>query len=164
MGRLAPSARRRALPVTAEVIELELPRVALGEVIRGRRWALIYTRARRRQVWAVIREVPADVKRADVAQALEDAGLAQRYQAGLAGALTLSPEARWTQPTREDVNQGRGDSLTWAELRPETKRLTVEVPGRLHSAMSRRARLENISLTRWALEALEGAVKEDESR
>ena len=118
--------------------------------------------AQRRQVWAVIKEVPADVKRAEVAQALEDAGLAQRYQAGLAGALTLSPEARWTQPTREDVNQGRGDSLSWDELRPEFKRLTVEVPGRLHAAMSRRARLENISLTRWALEALEAAVSEDE--
>ena len=88
----------------------------------------------------MIKDVPADVKRADVAQALEDAGLAQRHQAGLAGTLALSPEPRWAPVIHEEVEWGHADALTWTELRPETKRLTVEVPGRLHAILSRRAR------------------------
>ena len=115
-------------------------RGALGEVIRGRRLLLDHTRARRRQVWAVIKEVPADVKRAEVAQALEDVGLAERYQAGLAGALTLSPRpAGPNQPARTSTRGAATRSVGTSSC-SEFKRLTVEVPGRLHAAMSRRAR------------------------
>jgi hypothetical protein len=132
-----------------------------------RRWAVVYQSARRRplELWMLVEDVPAAVTRVQVWDALEAAPFWPHWQRRIApGArLDLRTERSWTPVMRADV-EGRTSpatsvtTMTWAELEPEIRRLSIPVDAALYAAVRRTAAGAGQSMQAWAADALRGAV------
>lgn len=118
-------------------------------------WVLAYRPADRGAAvvaWLVIEGAPAGVKVGEVREALEGWRFWHRYAAAVApGArLVVGRVGGAAIPTALDV----ADRVTWAELAPEVRRITVEVTPALHASARRAAVASGLTLTMWVERAI----------
>lgn len=114
-------------------------------------------------VWLVIESVPADVDPAAVEEALQ--GWRQwpewMRRVGLGGVVKV---AQVTGMLARRLDGGElGDTwrgIEWAELSPESRTLTVPLPGDLYGLISRQARSQGLTLREWAETLLRRAAGE----
>lgn len=122
-------------------------------------WCVLYRPAHRGAAdpWLLITEVPTTVSREEMLEALRAAPLWARWSArmDLDGRLVVR---RWV---RDDGELSFLERLSWDELAPGTRKLSLPVPGALHARLRRAAAAEGQSLTQWATAHLEAAVPAD---
>ena len=133
------------------------------------RWAIVYRAGgprRPAEVWAVITGVPADVKQAEVTEAVQawHKWPSWHSRIGIGGHVAITPEKRWPKGVAEYVDGDDGWPpartvwLTWDQLAPTVRRVTAPLDSRLYAAVGRAARARGLSINQWAAEALAAAV------
>lgn len=122
------------------------------------RWCVVYRRGSERRRWLLVDEVPAGTKRADVLAALEAWRQWQRFAVVPPGVqLAVLPEPRWGELEGEWAGR-----VSWPELAPTSRRITLEVPGEVWARCTMAARRAGKpSLQAWALEWLAEAAETD---
>lgn len=115
-------------------------------------------------VWLVIENVPADVEPAAVEEALQ--GWRQwpewMRRVGLGG--TVHVRQLTGQLARRIGTEPAGAQLIeWSQLVPESRTLTVPLPGDLYGILSRQARGRGLSLREWSTRVLAYGVEQWEA-
>lgn len=129
------------------------------------RWAVVYTHGRQLEIWLTIANVPAEIGRAAVVEALEAWPRWKVLQSriGMGGQLTV-----------RRVGSGRGElpparlgagevpagleGVLWEKLAPQVRRLTAPIDSRLYAAVARAAAARGLSINQYAAEVLATAV------
>jgi len=109
------------------------------------------------RTWYVIDDVPRDVNRDGVTEALESWA---RWPSIAARAPLGSRLAVVAVDTQGPFMETGADHIPWSTLAPKSRRLTVEVDGITHARLTRAARVEGISLAQLVLRVLADAVPE----
>lgn len=105
-------------------------------------------------LWVEIGAVPALVKRAEVVELLEGwpRWAALKARIGVLGRITVS--------TRELPRLKSTQVVTWQDLAPVERVLSVPMPSTLHAAITRAAAEAGVSLRVWTRQVLAAAVGE----
>jgi len=120
-----------------------------------RTWLLVYSRARRRQPWLRIVNVPRDATRHDVLAALETWRQWPQYAPGPSGRCSLVTAER---PGALDGDVARTSEVDWATLAPEHVKTTIELPGDVHARVVMAARQRGQTQREFITETIAAAV------
>lgn len=134
-----------------------------------RRWAVVYRSGAQIDVWAVITGVPAELRKGAVVEALESW---QRWPAllarvGVGGRVELVAElhAAWRRWGLDDAAGLPGVlasaspiRLTWAQLAPTQRAITITVPSELWGRVRYAAAQSGLSMRAWCEKAVTDAL------
>lgn len=134
--------------MTAAKVDVEVPTT---------RWAVIYQRGKRQEVWAVIVGVPTDVKLPEVREAIEQWSRWPAWQRRIssAGRVGFRPERRWPTPMYVDEQRTIStERIQWSTLAPVERRISVLVDSALWAAVRDRAATAGVSLAEYVRSVL----------
>lgn len=120
-------------------------------------WVLVLRQGRRRTVLAYVPDVPAEVKLAEVREAVEGWPRWDAWQrrVGLGGSLAVQRAVTVGQEAL-----GTAEVVSWAALSPETWQLTTRVPGSLRGPVRRAAAARGQTVAAFVADAITTAVDE----
>jgi len=128
---------------------------APADVPELRSWLLVYKPAGTalRMPWLVVDDVPADLQRPDVLEALQLWRLWSRYAPLPGGTTTLLPAGKWGA-----LDVSRATHVGWEALAPELRRVGLIFSPPDHALVTLAARQRGQSLAVWATQALAAAA------